>query len=53
MKNTMYLDTSGKKCIVGIVDKKGKSYSVIEDNRKITFRKCNESIRRSIKKVEF
>lgn len=50
MKNTMYLDTSGKKCIVGIVDKKGKSYSVIEDNRKITFRKCNESIRRSIKK---
>ena len=26
MKNTMYLDTSGKKCIVGIVDKKGKSY---------------------------
>ena len=49
MKNTMYLDTSGKKCIVGIVDKKGKSYSVIEDNRKITFRKCNESIRRSIK----
>lgn len=50
MKNTMYLDTSGKKCIVGIVDKKGKSYSVIEDKRKITFRKCNESIRRSIKK---
>ena len=31
MKNTMYLDTSGKKCIVGIVDKKGKSYSVIEE----------------------
>ena len=29
MKNTMYLDTSGKKCIVGIVDKKGKSCSVI------------------------
>lgn len=50
MKNTMYLDTSGKKCIVGIVDKKGKNYSVIEDNRKITFRKYNESIRRSIKK---
>ena len=50
MKNTMYLDTSGKKCIVGIVDKKGKSYSVIEDNRKITFRKCNESIRIGIKK---
>lgn len=50
MKNTMYLDTSGKKCIVGIFDKKGKNYSVIEDNRKITFRKCNESIRRSIKK---
>ena len=50
MKNTMYLDTSGKKCIVGIVDKKGESCSVIEDNRKITFRKCNESIRRSSKK---
>ena len=33
MKNTMYLDTSGKKCIVGIFDKKGKRYSVIEDNR--------------------
>ena len=33
MKNTLYLDTSGKKCIVGIVDKKGESYSVIEDNR--------------------
>ena len=47
MKNTLYLDTSGKKCIVGIVDKKGESYIVIEDNRKITFRKCNESIRRS------
>ena len=47
MKNTLYLDTSGKKCIVGIVDKKGNGYSVIEDNRKITFRKCNESIRRS------
>ena len=50
MKHTMYLDTSGKKCIVGIVDKKGKSCSVIEDNRKITFRKCYESIRRSSKK---
>ena len=50
MKNTMYLDTSRKKCIVGIVDKKGRSYSVIEDNRKITFRKCDESIRRNIKK---
>ncbi len=50
MKNTMYLDTSGKKCIVGIVDKKGNKYSVIEDNRQITFRKCNESIRRSSKK---
>ena len=33
MKNTMYLDTSGKKCIVGIVDKKGNGYSAIEDNR--------------------
>ena len=33
MKNTMYLDTSGKKCTVGIVDKKGNRYSVIEDNR--------------------
>lgn len=47
MKNTLYLDTSGKKCIVGIVDKKGEGYSVIEDNRQITFRKCNESIGRS------
>ena len=50
MKNTMYLDTSGKKGIVGIADKKGKNYSVIEDNRKITFRECDESIRRNIKK---
>lgn len=33
MKNTMYLDTSRKKCIVGIVDKKGNRHSVIEDNR--------------------
>ena len=33
MKNTMYLDTSGKKCIGGIVDKKGNRHSVIEDNR--------------------
>ena len=33
MKNTMYLDTSGKKCIIGIVDKKGIRYRVIEDNR--------------------
>ena len=50
MKNTMYIDTAGKKCIVGIVDKNGNGYSSIEDNRKITFRKCNESIRRNIKK---
>ena len=53
MKNTMYIDTAGKKCIVGIVDKKGKNYSVIEDNRKITFRKCYESIRRSSKKSKY
>lgn len=50
MKNTMYIDTAGKKCIVGIVDKNGNGYSSIEDNRKITFRKCYESIRRSSKK---
>lgn len=51
MKNTMYIDTAGKKCIVGIVDKNGNGYSSIEDNRKITFRKCYESIRRSSKKA--
>ena len=50
MKNTMYIDTAGKKCIVGIVEKNGNGYSSIEDNRKITFRKCYESIRRSSKK---
>ena len=53
MKNTMYIDTAGKKCIVGIVDKNGNGYSGIEDNRKITFRKCYESIRRSSKKSRY
>lgn len=53
MKNTMYIDTAGKKCIVGIVDKNGNGYSSIEDNRKITFRKCYESIRRSSKKSKY
>lgn len=53
MKNTMYIDTAGKKCIVGIVDKNGNGYSSIEDNRKITFRKCYESIRRSSKKSRY
>lgn len=53
MKNTMYIDTAGKKCIVGIVDKNGNGYSSIEDNREITFRKCDESIRRSIKKSRY
>ena len=53
MKNTMYIDTAGKKCIVGIVDKNGNGYSGIEDNRKIIFRKCYESTRRSSKKSRY